>query len=159
MAKVNQSKSTRTPYKNFRNDKKHPTRAEPETVKKVTPEISFWKTLTRVCRYYPDGVDRGVDHAVAKAKRFMPFIEQHYRSARPELVSHKKLNKAMVDAACAVSKTMKKYCPPYPNTGLTTQKRAEVMLCKHLLETNRVIEEGQVEIMVQMFINVRGTNA
>lgn len=138
----------RKPFKNYRDDDRHPTRAEPETLKKVTPEIRFFKTLARVARFW-GGVDRGNVEAVATAERCMPFIRKHILAHRPDVVSKKHLDKELLDAVQAVRRTMVKYQAPYLGGGLSAHKRKELRLALRVLRRSTVLEEGDVEVLLR----------
>lgn len=127
----------------------HPTRENPQTLKHVTPDISLFKTLTRVARYRT-GTDIGVEAAVNEAVKIMPWIKKHYTKYRNEINTASRMDKELRDACCSVAKTLDKYKPPYELTRtLSPQKRREVTVAIRLLASGQSISEGEAETLVR----------
>ena len=135
----------------------HPTRNEPETLKNGSADLSLFKTLCRVVRYAGE-VDLTLEECVAAAEQIMPWIRRHLTKHRPEINTHKKMNKALKDMACAVNKTMNKYRPGYVGSGLTELKRKEILVARRLLARGVAVNEGDAEVLVRAAGGARGNH-
>jgi hypothetical protein len=113
----------------------HPTRTNPQVLKRVTSNISFFKTICRVVLVRNDPDRPSYEEVERIVRRVLPFMKDHYLEVRGDIDTHRHLNKEVVDAIACLNKTMIKYRPPYPNPRLSPRKRQEVLLSVSLLES------------------------
>lgn len=122
----------------FGDGDRHPTRANPQTFKLVSSDVSFAKSLGRVL------VGRGETNssAAARVAELLPFLPDHYRRLRPDVDTARHLRKELTDAIATTRRTMERYRAPYPDPRLSPRKQAEVRLAVRVLDEGLQLCEG-----------------
>lgn len=121
----------------------NPTRVNPQTAKRVTSDISFFKTICRVVLNYGD-TDYSSKQVADIVHHHMPFIKNHYRKIRGDIDEWRHMDKEVRDAVNSDIRTMKKYKPPYPSSSLSKRKQQEVLFAVEVLEKDMILKEGDV---------------
>jgi hypothetical protein len=123
----------------------HPTRSHPQNQKPTSDETSFFKTIVRVGRYFPDGVDKGAACGKKLGLMLMPWFPAHHQNLRGEPWTKTVLN----DYAASTSVKNYNYWGP-GFSQLSRAKQAEAAVAVAVLQRGQMLQEGQVGMLVNL---------
>lgn len=128
----------------------NPSRQNPQTAKPNNEYTSLIKTLGLNARFYPDGVDKGRQHAMRVVQNLVPWHSEEMRDLRGEIFDSKMLGNMLS------TKSLHKYNKENWEE-LSLGKQAECRLAWAILGNGRPLTKTEFDAMwLGMSVNLRG---